>query len=73
MQILSSHGKCNYFHTILISYKTDKVKFVLLNLHIFLEAEQKLYLKPRAFHKLLGNFLATSRISSNFLHSKDFL
>ena len=28
---------------------------------------------PRAFHKLLGNFLATSRISSNFLHSEQFL
>ena len=27
----------------------------------------------RAFHKLLGNFLATSRISSNFLHSEQFL
>ena len=27
----------------------------------------------RAFHKLLGNVLATSRISSNFLHSEQFL
>ena len=27
----------------------------------------------RAFHKLLGNFLAASRISSNFLHSEQFL
>ena len=27
----------------------------------------------RAFHKLLGNFLAISRISSNFLHSEQFL
>ena len=29
---------------------------------------------PRAFHKFLGNFLATSRISSsNFLHPEHFL
>ena len=72
MQILSSHGKCNYFHTILISDKTDDK--VLLNVHIFLDAEQKLYL-ARAFLnlELLGNFLPTSRISSNFLHSKEFL
>ena len=27
----------------------------------------------RAFHKLLGNFVATSRISSNFMYSKQFL
>ena len=27
----------------------------------------------RAFNKLLRNFLATSRISSNFLHSEQFL
>ena len=27
----------------------------------------------RAFHKLLGNLLATSHILSNFLHSKEFL
>ena len=27
----------------------------------------------RAFHKLRSNFLATSRISSNFLHSEQFL
>ena len=27
----------------------------------------------RAIHKLLGNFLATSRIPSNFLHSEQFL
>ena len=29
--------------------------------------------QTRAFHKLLANFLATSRISSNFLHSEQFL
>ena len=28
---------------------------------------------PWAFHKLLGNFLATSRISSNFFRSEQFL
>ena len=28
---------------------------------------------PRAFHKLLGNFLATSRISRNFFRSEQFL
>ena len=27
---------------------------------------------PRAFHKLLGNFLATSRFSSNFFRSEQF-
>ena len=27
---------------------------------------------PTAFHKLLGNFLATSRISSNFFRSEQF-
>ena len=27
----------------------------------------------RAFHKLLGNFVATSRISSNFMYSEQFL
>ena len=27
----------------------------------------------RAFHKLLGNFLATSRISSNFFNSEQLL
>ena len=29
--------------------------------------------RTRALHKLLGNFLATSRISSNFLHSEQIL
>ena len=27
---------------------------------------------PRAFHKLLGNFLGTSRMSSNFFRSEQF-
>ena len=30
-------------------------------------------LSPPLHYKLLGNFLATSRISSNFLHSEQFL
>ena len=36
-------------------------------------AGQDRKIRPMAFHKLLGNFLATSRISSNFLHSEQFL
>ena len=51
-----------------------KGQFLAINICFTCDcAGQDRKIRPMAFHKLLGNFLATSRISSNFLHSEQFL